>query len=204
MELYNFIKKITCTSLTDCIPYTNISSMKQQNITDDCSNTQKLIINRYGIKENVDVFLEACANGDIVSVYWLINNKIDIHHQNDKALYLACENNHKHIVKLLLMNGADISANGYHAFKMCIIFGYDKIIKVILNYVYEFNDVYDLFVQLSSGYERSNILRMLYAYRHKFLVNGKKMDDKYFINIHLYHGGNAMSDVFVSINKKND
>ncbi|XWV24746.1 ankyrin repeat domain containing protein [Tupanvirus deep ocean] len=202
MELLNLVRGLSCTCLTDCLSYSTVPTVEK--VESEVIELQSIIKNRYGNIDHNDILLKACIKGDIVCVNWLINNKVNIHFQNDKALELACENNYKQIVKLLLINGADISANNYGSLKLSIKLGHDSIVKTLLNYGYEFNNIYENLVELATDNKKSNILRMLYAFRNKFLVNGQKMEDQYFIDVHLYCGTNAVSDVFVSVGKKND
>lgn len=52
----------------------------------------------------------ASSHGDLEVVKYLINNGIDIHVDNDIALWDAAKNGHLEVVKLLVENGADIHA----------------------------------------------------------------------------------------------
>ena len=74
----------------------------------DAAINQKLIT-----EENQAAFMAACKNGDCETVKLLIGkNGVDINKEDDfqeTPLYIACENGHLEVVKLLIKNGADIN-----------------------------------------------------------------------------------------------
>ena len=52
----------------------------------------------------------ASKNGHLEVVKYLVENKANIHAQNDEALRLASENGHLEVVKYLVENKANIHA----------------------------------------------------------------------------------------------
>lgn len=61
--------------------------------------------------DEIEQLYQSVANNNLALLNKLIENGIDIHHDNDKAFLIACGYGHFRIVEFLLNQGADINTN---------------------------------------------------------------------------------------------
>ncbi|WP_143284015.1 ankyrin repeat domain-containing protein, partial [Burkholderia cenocepacia] len=63
------------------------------------------------------ILFNAVLKNNIKAIEYLLDNDVDIHAQNDRALLLACCNSKLEVVKYLVERGADIYADECGAFR---------------------------------------------------------------------------------------
>ena len=76
--------------------------------------------------------IEASIDGNVNKAKQLIENGVDIHAYNDRALRQSAENGHLNFVKYLVENGADIHANNDYALRWSAHSGHLSIVKYLV------------------------------------------------------------------------
>ena len=79
-------------------------------------------------------WIDACENGHIDIVKYLVEQGADIHAESDKALVLASQFNHFEVVKYLVENGAD--KNNDEALRLARRNGHLRIIEYLNPNIY--------------------------------------------------------------------
>ena len=85
------------------------------------------------IKNINGILIRAAGLGHIIIVKWCLENKADVHHNDDFALTYAADNGHLKIVKLLLDNKANIHAYYDCALRYAADKGYLEIVLLLLD-----------------------------------------------------------------------
>lgn len=79
------------------------------------------------IKNNL--LIEVCQSGKLEDLIELVNNGVDIHVDNDRALFKATRYGHIDIIEYLFKNGVDLSTNRNRALKIAIVHDHFHIVK---------------------------------------------------------------------------
>lgn len=157
MEIIKYIRKFLCLTLES-----------EETFHDENPNDIYLknkIIDKYGHQQMIDIMKSSISNGDVVTVNWLINSGFNIHHQNELPLKHAYQCNQRKIIKILLLNGADISIDGYALLFKCIREGNLKMIKTIIKYNSLHYSVYDMLIEEATRFENKNMINFLFTDR---------------------------------------
>lgn len=164
--------------------FKNVSGFGSPVLIGNSSDIDQLMMKKYHSNDLYQILVRASFHGDLVCVNWLINKKINIHYQDEEALKQASFHDHKQIVKLLLLNGADPSVDDHLILKKCIVMNKCKIIKILLEYHYPFDNIYPqlIFGSAINGYHHA--IKYLIKYHYKFTINGKPINNVKLIDIY--------------------
>ncbi len=132
-----------------------------------------LISKKYPKKNFIQILLDAAACGDIAAVNWLVKKEIDIHHNNEEVLIIACVNNHPKIVEILLLHGANPTIQNSQALRESVKMGHSKIVKLLVTYWHFFDDVFEKLILHAVRYGYHKIVKILLIHNKKFLANGE-------------------------------
>lgn len=78
------------------------------------------------------ILFNAVLKNNIKAIEYLLDNDVDIHAQNDRALLLACCNSKLEVVKYLVERGADIYADECGAFRWAANHGVAESVKYLI------------------------------------------------------------------------
>lgn len=158
MDLLKYIGNFLC-----------LTSLDSEETSDDENPNdiylKNTVIKRYGHLKMIDILSNSISNGDIVTVNWLINNGFDIHYQNEFPMKHAYYYNQRKIIKILLLNGADISVDGYVLLFKCVHDGNLNMIKTIVKYSSLNYGVYDMLIEEATRIGNKNMINFLFANR---------------------------------------
>ena len=82
----------------------------------------------FTINDKESAFLFAAQCGNFGATYFLLNNGVNVHYQDDQALFYACGNGYIEIVKLLVSYGADVNKGLAVACQE----GHEEVVKILL------------------------------------------------------------------------
>jgi len=80
-----------------------------------------------------EMLLAAAVDGRVKTIRLLLAAGVDVHHDNDNALYLAARHGHDEVVRCLLAANANIHARGDAALRTAILNDHKKVIRILLD-----------------------------------------------------------------------
>jgi len=108
-----------------------------------------------------DNLIKYSKEGNLEIVKYLVENGVDIHYKNDKALRKSAREGHIEIFKYLVENGADIHADNDYAFSWSVVNGESRLVKYLIEKGVDIHYDNDYALRISAEYGRFKLVRYL-------------------------------------------